>query len=293
MSAVLGDTVSAAPAVRGRALRSHGLAWLAPVLLVFAVFYVVPLGRMVLAGLDGANFDLKHYRYLMQEDIYVTVLLITLKISLYVTALSLVIGYPAYYLAQLRGMALLVGLAFVLLPFWTSVLVRNYAWFVLLSRRGVINTTLLQLGIVDQPLPLLFNTTAVVIGMTYVLVPFMILSILSVARAIDPIYVKASASLGASPLATFWNVYFPLSLPGVYAGVLLVFITAIGFFITPALLGGGRVPMIAVLIENQVRGVLNFGVGSALGTVLLIAVLAIYYVYDRVLGVESLFGARP
>lgn len=273
--------------------RGAGLAWLAPALLVFAAFYVVPLARMVLASLDGLQLDLRHYRYLVREDIYATVLLITLKISLYVTAAAVVIGYPiAYYLSQLRGVALTIGLALVLLPFWTSVLVRNYAWLVLLSRRGIINSLLIALGIMDQPLPLLFNTTAVVIGMTYVLVPFMILSVLSVARAIDPIYAKASASLGASPLATFWHVFFPLSLPGVYAGVMLVFITAIGFFITPALLGGGRVPMIAVLIENQVRGVLNFGVGSALGTVLLIAVLAMYYLFDRVFAAESLLGAR-
>lgn len=273
--------------------RGAGLAWLAPVLLVFAAFYVVPLARMVLASFDGLPPDIRHYRYLLQEDTYATVLAITLKISLYVTTATLVIGYPiAYHLSQLRGVAFTIGLALVLLPFWTSVLVRNYAWLVLLSRRGIINSLLLALGITDQPLPLLFNTTAVVIGMTYVLVPFMILSVLSVARAVDPIYVKASASLGASPLNTFWRVFFPLSLPGVYAGVILVFITAIGFFITPALLGGGRVPMIAVLIDNQVRGVLNFGVGSALGTVLLIVVLAMYYVFDRFFGADSLLGAK-
>jgi ABC-type spermidine/putrescine transport system permease subunit I len=293
MNSVDSAPIHSASLRRRFVVRSHGLAWLAPVLVVFALFYVVPLGRMIFAGFDGAHLDLNHYRYLAQEDIYVTVFAITLKIALYVTTTTLIVGYPiAYYLAQLRGTALMVGLTFVLLPFWTSVLVRNYAWFVLLARRGVVNSMLMQVGVTADPLPLLFNTTAVVVGMTYVLVPFMILSILSVARAIDPIYLKASSSLGASPMATFWNVFFPLSLPGVYAGVLLVFITAIGFFITPALLGGGRVPMIAVLIENQVRGVLNFGVGSALGTVLLVAVLAIYYVYDRVLGVDALFGAK-
>ena len=274
-----------------RMRRASGLLWLLPMLVVFATFYAVPLARMVFTSFDGAQFDLRHYRYLLREDIYATVLLITLKISVYVTATTVLIGYPiAYYLSRLRGPALTVGLALVLLPFWTSVLVRNYAWYVLLARKGVINTVLMDLGISTQPLPLLFNTTAVVIGMSYVLVPFVILSVFSVARGIDPLYLKASATLGASPLATFWRVFFPLSLPGVYAGALLVFITALGFFITPALLGGGRVPMIAVLIESQVRGVLNFGVGSALGTFLLVAVLAIYYLFDRVLGTESLFG---
>lgn len=274
-----------------RAFFGGGVVWLLPMLVVFGLFYAVPLVRMVFTSFDGAHFDLNHYRYLFREDIYATVLLLTVKISVYVTAASFVIGYPiAYYLSRLRGASLTAGLALVLLPFWTSVLVRNYAWYVLLARRGVINSLLIDSGISTQPMALLFNTTAVVIGMTYVLMPFMILSIFSVARGVDPLYLKASATLGASPLATFWRVFFPLSLPGVYAGALLVFITALGFFITPALLGGGRVPMIAVLIESQIRGVLNFGVGSALGTMLLVAVLAVYYLFDRVLGVESMFG---
>jgi len=274
-----------------RLQRHNGVPWLAPFLIVFAFFYAVPLARMIFTSFDGVNLDTRHYRYLAGEEVYATVALLTVKVSLYVTAAALIIGYPiAYYLSRLRGSALTIALAFVLLPFWTSVLVRNYAWFVLLARRGVINSLLAGIGV--GPLPLLFNTAAVVIGMSYVLVPFMILSIFSVMRGINPIYVKASASLGASRIETFWRVFFPLTLPGVYAGVLLVFITAMGFFITPALLGGGRVPMIAVLIESQVRGVLNFGVGSALGTLLLAGVLAIYYAFDRVLGVDALFGQK-
>jgi putative spermidine/putrescine transport system permease protein len=283
--------VAAGVARRPSRWRGRGLPWILPMLVLFGVFYAVPLVRMVFTSLDGANLDLKNYRYVATEDIYVTVIIITGKIALYVTTAALLIGYPiAYFISRLRGAAMTLALAFVLLPLWTSVLVRNYAWFVLLARRGVVNSLLQGLGVVGEPLPLLFNTAAVVIGMSYVLVPFMILSIFSVIRGLDPIYVKASTSLGASELQTFWRVFFPLSLPGVYAGTLLVFITAIGFFITPALLGGGRVPMVATLIESQVRGVLNFGVGSALGTLLLVAVLAIYYVYDRVLGVEALLG---
>ncbi len=273
--------------------RLGGLVWLAPALAVFAVFYAIPLARMIFVGLDGSRFDLKNYAYLLHEDIYATVLAITFKIALYVTVSALAVGYPiAYYLSRLRGPRLTVALAFVLLPFWTSVLVRNYAWYALLARQGVINGILVKLGLVAAPLPLLFNTTGVVIGMTYVLIPFMILSLFAVMRSIDPLHLHASASLGASDLETFWRVFFPLSVPGVCAGSLLVFITAIGFFITPALLGGGRVPMIAVLIESQVRGVLNFGVGSALGTLLLAIVLVIYYAFDRLLGVEYLFGEQ-
>ena len=271
--------------------RINGWVWLLPMLAVFGVFYAVPLARMVYTSVDGSHLDLKHYAYLWREESYAAVLWITFRISIYVTLATLIVGYPiAYYLTRLRGVALTLGIALVLLPFWTSVLVRNYAWYVLLARRGVINAVLLESGLVSQPLSLLFNETAVVIGMTYVLLPFMVLSIYSVARNIEPVFLKASATLGASPLSTFWRVFFPLSLNGVYAGALLVLITAIGFFITPALLGGGRVPMIAVLIESQVRGVLNFGVGSALGTLLLVTVLALYYLFDRVLGVQSLLG---
>ena len=282
----------ASPSRRSRrAPELAGLAWLAPMLLVFGVFYAVPLARMVFTSIDGMHFNLRHYAYLWGEESYAAVLWITLKISVYVTLTTLVVGYPiAYYLARLRGLALTIGIALVLLPFWTSVLVRNYAFYVLLARRGVVNSILLGTGLIHDPLPLLFNTTSVVIGMSYVLMPFMVLSIYAVARDIEPVYLKASSSLGASPFATFWRIFFPLSLHGVYAGMLLVFITALGFFITPALLGGGRVPMIAVLIETQVRGVLNFGVGSALGTMLLVAVLLLYYVFDRVLGVQSLLG---
>ncbi|MGE5536160.1 MAG: ABC transporter permease [Acidobacteriota bacterium] len=273
--------------------RGSGLLWLAPVLVVFGLFYAVPLVRMVYASVNGASVSLVNYQHLVEEDVYATVFLITLRVALLVTVASLAIGYPvAYFLSKLRGRSLMVALTFVLLPFWTSVLVRNYAWFVLLARRGVVNSTLMGLGVIDQPLPLMFNMIGVTIGMTYVLVPFMILSLFSVMRNIDPAHLRASASLGASDFQTFWRIFLPQSLPGVYAGSLLVFITSIGFYITPALLGGGRVPMMATLIESQVRDVLNFGMGSALGTALLVAVLAMYYALDRVLGVEHLFGGR-
>lgn len=264
-----------------------------PAVVVFAAFYAVPLGQMAYRSFGAETPTLRHYAYVFSEDVYFLVFKITFEVGALVTLTALLIGYPiAYVLTQLRGRWLMVALAFVLLPFWTSVLVRNYAWIVLLSRRGVVNTVLMNLGLIDAPLPLMFNVTGVVVGMTYVLVPFMILSLYAVMRGIDPHLLRASASLGAPPRQTFWRVFFPLSLPGVWAGCLLVFIMAIGFFITPALLGGGRVPMIATLIENQVRGVLNWGVGSALGTLLLLAALAVYYVFDRTLGVEQLFMGR-
>ena len=279
----------------GRVRPTHpsGWLWVLPALAVFVVFYGVPLLQMVYRSLGGERLTIEHFAYIFREDVYALVFWITLKVAVLVTVTTLLIAYPiAYVLARLRGWLLVLGLACVLLPFWTSVLVRNYAWIVLLSRRGVVNTLLMSLGLVVTPLPLMFNMTGVVIGMTYVLIPFMILSLYAVMRGIDPVMLRASESLGARPTQTFWRVFLPLSLPGLWSGCLLVFIMAVGFFITPALLGGGRVPMIATLIEAQVRGVLNWGVGSALGTLLLLAVLAVYWVFDRLLGVDHLLGGR-
>lgn len=274
--------------------RASGFLWVVPAVIVFGILYAVPLAQMIYRSLGESGLTFEHYAYVLSEEVYYLVFKITFQVGALVTFSCLLIGYPiAYVLSRLHGRWLLIALAFVLLPFWTSVLVRNYAWIVLLSRRGLVNTLLLDLGLIETPLLLMFNVVGVVIGMTYVLVPFMILSLYAVMQGIDPHLLRASASLGAPPRYTFWRVFFPLSLPGVWAGCLLVFIMAIGFFITPALLGGGRVPMIATLIESQVRGVLNWGVGSALGTLLLLAVLAVYYVFDRVLGVEYLFGSRP
>lgn len=278
-----------ARARRGRA--AAGWLWLAPALLALAIFYAVPLGQMVQRSLWAEGFTLAHYAHIIGEDVYRRVFWITLQVSVLVTLAALIIGYPAaYLLSGLRGRALQLALVFVLLPFWISVLVRNYAWLSLLARQGVVNTTLISLGIIDEPLPLMFNLTGVVIGMTYVLVPFMILSLYAVMHGIDRQLLRASASLGARPLQTFWRIFFPQTLPGIWAGSLLVFITAIGFFITPALLGGGRVPMIATLIESQVRGVLNFGVGSALGVALLVLVLALCLVFSRALSIERMLG---
>ncbi|MBI3457865.1 MAG: ABC transporter permease [Candidatus Rokubacteria bacterium] len=276
---------------RARPVGGGGWLWVAPAVVLFGALYTVPLARIFYLSVADPELSLQHYRYLVGEPVYLRVLGVTFEVGLMVTAACLVIGYPvACLLASLRGRSLQIALVFILLPFWTSVLVRNWAWIALLARTGLVNTLLVKLGLIDAPLPLMFNRTGVVIGMTYVLLPFMILALYAVMHGIEPEYLRASASLGASRLQTFWRVFFPLSLPGVWAGGLLVFIMAIGFFITPALLGGGRVPMVATLIESQIRGVLNWGLGAALACVLLAIVLALLFVFDRFLGLEHLFG---
>jgi ABC-type spermidine/putrescine transport system permease subunit I len=178
---------------------------------------------------------------------------------------------------------------FVLVPFWTSILVRSYAWMVLLGKEGPLNQALVALGIVDQPVQLLNTRFAVYIGMVHVLLPFMILPLYAVMRGIDRSLLRAAENLGARPSQVFRQVFLPLSLPGVAAGCLLVFILALGFYITPALLGGQRDVMISMLIQQQVTQ-LKWGVASALAVVLLVLSLGIYVAFTRILGVQRLFG---
>lgn len=277
----------------GRPSRLRTWLWLLPALAAFSVFYVLPLAQMFWRSVSDKGFGSQHYVHIFSSTIYINVLVSTMRVGLQVAAVCLVVGYPvAYFLSRITGRRLQLALMFVLIPLWISSLVRNYAWIVILNRPGIVNTLLLRLGLIDEPLELMYNMTGVIIGMSYVLMPVMILTIYSAMRGIDPQYERASASLGASPQQTFVRVFVPLSLPGIWAGCLLVFILAIGFFVTPAILGGGRVPMMATVIENQVRGVLNWGFGSALAVLLLFTVCLVYFVFDRMLGIEYLIRRR-
>lgn len=220
--------------------------------------------------------------------LYLDVFARTLWVSLLVTLLALAIGYPlAYWLSNLPAKTANLMMVLVLLPFWTSLLVRTTAWIVLLQKEGVVNSILLALGVIQDPLALVFNRFGVVIAMTHILAPFMILPLVSVMRQIPPGYVRAARSLGASPITAFWRVYFPQSLPGISAGVLLVFILAIGYYITPALLGGAGDQMMSYFIADHLTRSLNWGLASALGGLLLAGVMALYVIYDRYVGVSN------
>jgi len=274
--------------------RQHAAAvlYLVPAGLLFALLYVYPLVLLLLTSLFDPAFTLRHYEYLVARPVYLRILLLTFRVAATVTLVSLLLGYPiAFLLTTAPARRTRLVMALVLLPFWISVLVRNYAWVALLSRTGVVNRVLLATGLVAEPIVLMFNPIGVMIGLTYILIPFMIFALYSVMSGIDRELLRAAASLGATPWQGFLRVFLPLSLPGVAAGSLLVFIMGIGSFITPALLGGGRVPMIATLIESQVREVLNWGLGSAIAVVLLLTTLGLYAVYSRVLGAEHLLGS--
>jgi len=264
----------------------------APIVVLLLVMLIYPVGQLLLLSVhNDSGFTLIEYRRLFASPVYVDVLLITLKISLWTTFFSVLTGYPiAYLISSLTRERKNRLLFWVLLSFWTSFLVRTFAWVVLLGRHGVINQLLLELGIIDQPLSLLYNFSSVIVGMVHALMPLAVLTMLSVMENIDRRLPSAAATLGARPGMVFWKVYFPLSLPGVAAGALMVFVTAIGFFITPTLLGGRHQTMITQLIIDQVMQALNWGFAGAISVLLLAVVLLVFLVYDRMVGLSTMAG---
>lgn len=222
-----------------------------------------------------------------QQALYLTVLTRTLLISLSVTVLCLLLGFPlAYVVANARARLGNLLLILVLLPLWTSLLVRSAAWIVLLQDQGIVNGMLQAVGVIDAPVRLIFNRPGVVIAMTHVLLPFMILPIIATMKTIPPIYMRAAVSLGAHPAAAFWRIYLPQTVPGVAAGTLLVFIMALGYYVTPALVGGANDQMLAYFIAFYTTSSANWGLAAALGVVLLGATTVLYLVYSRLVGMD-------
>ena len=219
------------------------------------------------------------------EAIYVDVLKRTFGMSAVVTGLCLLLGFPlAYLMATQPARVANVLMIFVLLPFWTSILVRVAAWLVLLQSEGLVNQALRALGVIERPLQLVFNSTGVYIAMVHILLPFMILPLYSVMKGISPVYVRAAISLGCPPFRSFWKVYFPQALPGVGAGGLLVFILCMGYYITPALLGSPKEQMASYFVAFYTNQTINWGMAAALSTLLFVATLLLYMVYARLVG---------
>ncbi|KKK57295.1 hypothetical protein LCGC14_3055900, partial [marine sediment metagenome] len=228
---------------------------------------------------------------LIKHPVYIKVFLNTLEISISVTLICILFGYPiAYYLSDAKSNWATILLISVLLPFWISVLVRTYSWMIILGRYGVVNDILMLLGWTSNPLKLMYNRFGVYVGMVYVMLPFAILPMLSVMQGIDRNLIRAADNLGSTPWQSFWHVFFPLSIPGVGAALLLTFIRSTGFFVTPALMGGPRETMIAISIQTQLEEVINWGFASALSVVLLIIVLFLFFIYNHFLGIDLLWG---
>jgi putative spermidine/putrescine transport system permease protein len=223
------------------------------------------------------------------QSIFRGVFLRTLWISSLVTGLTLLLGYPvAYLLASLPTRISNLLMIMVLLPFWTSLLVRTTAWIVLLQTYGVINDFALWLGILDERVQLIFNRGGTIVALTHIQLPFTILPIYSVMKTISPTHVRAARSLGAGPFYAFWRVYFPQTVPGLAAGCLLTFILALGYYITPALVGGPNDQMVSYFVAHYTNRELNWGMASALGAVLLAATLVLFFVYNRLIGIDRM-----
>jgi ABC-type spermidine/putrescine transport system permease subunit I len=276
---------------------------LAPAVIFLVGLYGYPVAAMLARSFTDPAWGLDNFAPLVQArstidilgvsvpaNAYIRVFGITLQIAAIVTVFTLLLGYPvAYALSSISPARANLLMILVLIPFWTSILVRSYAWMVLLGQEGIINEALLATGLRDAPMQMLNTRLAVYFGMIHILLPFMILPLYAVMRGIDRNLLRAAGNLGAPPSAVFRRIFFPLSLPGVAAGCLLVFILSLGFYITPALLGGQRDVMISMLIQQQVVQ-LKWGFGAALGLVLLVLALGFYVIFSRLLGVERVFG---
>jgi putative spermidine/putrescine transport system permease protein len=268
---------------------------IAPAIALLALGFVVPLLLFfvqTLGEIGSFSEIVDEARTAIASRAVVEAMFTTNWIALLVTLLTLLAGYPiAYYLANSERLRFTLVLFCIVVPYFTSVIVRTYSWMVLLGRNGIINQFLLGSGLVDQPAALLYNKLGIVIGMTYVLLPYMIMTLYATMKAIDPNFLRAAYALGASRTYTFLRVYLPLSKHGVLSGSLIVFILAIGFFITPALMGGPKDVMIAMLIERQVEIMLDWPNAAILSLMLLAVTLVLYAIYYRVTDVRRMMGA--
>ena len=266
-----------------------------PAVLLLALVFVGPLIWFFIQALASIGTPAEiaaHAWAIITSKAVVTALSTTNWISLMVTLLVLLISYPlAYYLANNQGLRFTLVLFCIVVPYFTSIIVRTYSWMVLLGRNGIVNQVLQYLGVIDEPLALLYTKTGVLIGMVYVLLPYMVLTLFAAMKAIDPSLMRAARGLGATGFYAFTRIYFPLSIHGVISGSLIVFILAIGFFITPALMGGPSDVMIAMLIERSVEIMFDWSGAAIMSLLLLFATLVLYAIYYRVTDVRRMMGA--
>lgn len=277
----------------GAGRRGSPAAWLllGPPSAVLTLLFVLPIGLMLLTSITDPRVSFAHYQRIFTVPLYTHVMLNTFVTSLVVTALCLILGYPlAYVMARRTDWVGTLLLTIVAMSFWTGFLVRTYAWLVILGSKGPVVATYQALGLAGPPPKLLFTSFASTLGMTHILLPYMILALFAVMKKIEPDHLKAAASLGARPRAAFTEVFLPLSLPGIVNGSLLVFVTCLGFFVTPILLGTPRDMMISQLINQQIEELLAWGFASALAVILLLATGAILAVYNRFAGLDRLWG---
>ncbi len=267
-------------------------AWLlvAPAVLTIVVLFIVPIGYVLVLSVTDPSVSLEHYRRLFTVPLYAGVMLNTFKTSLIVTVAALLIAYPlAYVMARRNDWVAIVFLIAVGMSFWTGFVVRTYAWLVILGNKGPVSA-IYGLAGWGRPPQLLFTSFSSTLGMTHVLLPYMVLALYGVMRKIDPSYMRAAESLGARPFRAFSHVFLPLSLPGVVNGCVLVFTMCLGFYITPILLGTPKDMMISQLISQQIEDLLAWGFASAIAVALLAITLMLLGIYNRFAGLDRLWG---
>jgi putative spermidine/putrescine transport system permease protein len=271
-------------------LQKNTLLLLPGLLIVGALLIVPTVWLLGLSFVSEGGLSLEHYLRIFDDPSYAKSFAITFQIAGTVTGLAILLGYPlCFWMLRLTPLWRGIALTCILIPFWTSLLVRSYAWLILLQRRGTVNTWLQALGLADEPLSLMYNVTGTVIGMTHILLPFLVLPLFASMQRIDPDLMRAAAGLGATPLFAFWRIFFPLSLPGLTAGGLLVFVLSIGYYVTPQLLGGGTTVMVGQLIQRNVELFSSWGAASAVSVVLLAIVLLLFWVMNRLVPLDHVF----
>jgi len=257
--------------------------------LVFGLI-IFPIGWLFYMSFIGRDetLSLDNYRRIWESKAYLRIFKTTFQISILTTLLCAVLGYPlTYFMSQLSKRWANICLIGVLIPFWTSLLVRTYAWLVLLQKKGLINTLAVDWGLWSEPIKFVHNTSGTLIGMVHIMLPFLILPLYANMRTIDKDCLKAAANLGATPTRAFWTVFFPLSLPGLFAGLLIVFVLCLGFYVTPALLGGGKVIMVAMKISDNIELYYSWGAASALGVVLLVVTMIILFAASKLVSIDQ------
>jgi len=270
---------------------SPGWMLVAPFLLVLLAFYFGPLLNILWLSFTDPEPGLGNYEKLVTSDTLARIMWTTFRICLITTAFSVTIGYSiAYAMVHAHQKNQHVMLTFLLVSFWISVLVRTFAWLMLLGRNGVVNNSFEAIGLISEPIAFMRNELGVLIGMVHYMVPYAVLPLLANMQTLDPRVMAASRNLGANGRQTFWRIYLPLTLPGLVASSLMVFILSLGFYITPAVLGGGKVLMVAEYISVQLLVTLKWGTAAMLGTLMLLGVLALLWIMSRFMQLSTVFG---
>jgi len=277
-----------------RSWRSE-IGWFAlilPAFLLMTVFYIAPILQVLAISFTEPQPGLGNYERLFTSESIHRVIVTTLRICLITTVLALLLGYAmSYTIALASPRARRWWILAVLVPLWISVLVRAFAWVTLLRRQGLVNNTLLEAGIIAEPLALVWNEFGIVVGMVHYMVPYAVLPMLASMREIDPRLLSAARGLGASRNAVFARVFLPLSLPGLIAAGVLVFIFSLGFYITPAILGGGKTLMVAEWIGLQILDLIRWGLGTMMATMLVVSILTTLAIFSRIVDLRRIFGS--